>query len=478
MRGGLRPPVVAAVWLMACATGARAQALEASRLLPRSGCAVDCNRDGAVRVDELLRAVSIGLGADPLARCAAADRDGSRDVTVDEILAGIAATLDGCAPSGSDPGPAPWQLVPRQQVISRCGLDPDRLDAADARIARPYAVIRYGQLCHVYYPEGSDPPGEVFSTTKTLGALTTGIAAYQSRDLPRSGRKTGPLADDDRVDHWLDSVTFNPEARIAHVLAMLAHNEDLAYGRRTYTYDIFGSVQINRLSDVINAVVAQDPERLGTNLEQFVQRFVFGPLGMTDSLWSGHNANKLLGFSWISTVLDMARVGLLVLHDGVWSGDRVLDADWTYKMTHPSFEDANTAYGYLTWLNSDSNYTQGLTNGPKQQGPLDPCAPVALWPAYPHGLSEAPDCHYDPPYACDQPLDVGMWFAAGLGGQYIVGHRALDLLLVVKNSPGNAADLWADVRPALVALDPAHPGDEDAFCTDYAAGGYAPDLLD
>ena len=31
---------------------------------------------------------------------------------------------------------------------------------------------------------------------------------------------------------------------------------------------------------------------------------------------------------------------------------RVLDQSWIYQMTHPSFEDANTAYGYPTWLNA------------------------------------------------------------------------------------------------------------------------------
>ena len=476
MRGGPWPSrtAMACAALLVSATAVRA--LETPRALPRTGCAVDCDRDGEVSVDELLRAVSMALGDDSVTRCAAADRDGSRSISVDEILAGIAGNLDGCTPAAPDPGSAPWQPVPRDQVISRCGLDPDLLDAADAQVARPYAVIRYGQLCHFYYPEGSDPPGEVFSTTKTLGALTTGIAVYETRDLPRNGPKTGPLSDADRVDYWLDSFTFNPDAHIAHVLAMLAQNDDLSFGERTYTYDIFGTVQINRLSDVIRAAIAQDAERLGGNVEQFARRFLFEPLGMADSTWTGHDANKVFAFTWVSTVLDMARVGLLILHDGVWSDARILSADWTYKMTHPSFEDANTAYGYLTWLNSDSNFTQGLAPGPKVQGPIDPCAPVAVWPEYPHGLSEATSCNYDPPYVCSDPLDVGMWFAAGLGGQYIVGHRGLDLVMVVKNSPGNAADLWAAVRPALVALDPQHRGDERSFCADYAAGTYAPDL--
>lgn len=462
-----------AVSLLCLSAAAAAQ----DRPLPASGCAVDCNRSGEVEISELLRAVGIGLGAGTVSACAAADRDGNRQVTVDELLAGVASLLEGCPALASDPGPDPWQPVPRHQVISRCGLDPDLLDDADRRVNRRYAVIRYGQLCHVHYPDGSDARGEVFSTTKTLGALTTGIAAWETRDLPRDGRKTGPLSDLDRVDHWLDSFSFNPDAHIAHVLAMLAHNQNLTFGRRAYEYDIAGAVQINRLSDVITTAIAQDPERLGGTVEAFAQRFLFGPLGMADSQWTGGQRNKVLGFTWHSTVLDMARVGLLMLHDGVWAGERVLGADWIYKMTHPSFEDANTAYGYLTWLNSDSNYTQGLGQGSLTQGRMDACAPISVYGEFPHGLSEALDCNYAPPYRCDLGLDVGMWFAAGLGGQYIVGHRGLDLVLVVKDSPAGPAQLWSAVRPALVALDPTYAGDEAAFCAAYASGEHAPDLL-
>lgn len=456
---------------------APALGLDADRPLPRSGCRGDCNRDGAVAIDELLRGVSIALEAGTVAACAAADRDGDRQVTVDELLAGISGALDGCQTDPTEPGTDPWQLVPRDQVVSRCGMDPDLLDAADPIVNRRYAVIRYGQLCHVYYPGGTDPRSEVFSTTKTLGALTTGIAAYETRDLPRDGRKTGPLTDGDLVADWLDSFTFNPDAQIAHVLAMLAHNAELAFGTKTYEYDLVGAVQINRLSDIITTAIAQDPERLGSTLEQFAQRFLFGALGMTNSRWTNGNPNKIFGFSWESTVLDMARVGLLILHDGRWAGQRILSGDWTYKMTHPAFEDANTGYGYLTWLNSDSNHTIGLGTGPKLQLRSDPCGPVALWPEYPHTFSDARDCGYEPPLTCEQTFDVGVFYAAGLGGQYIVGHRGLDLVLVVKDSPAGPGELWSAVRPALVALDPQFAGDEAGFCAAYAAGSYAPDLL-
>jgi len=403
------------------------------------------------------------------------------------LVCALLAVMSGCGDSDDgnssttaalvDPGSGPWVPVAADQVAQRCGLDPTLLAAADAALNRPYAVIRYGQLCHEFYPGGADSVAEVFSATKTMGALVTGIAAYETRNLPRNGRKTGPLSDDDRVDFWLDSFTFNPDARVAHVLAMEAQNRDLSFGKKVFQYDLVGQVQINRLSDVVNTALQQDAGRLGSNLEEFTQRFLYTPLGMRDSVWSKGAPDKIFAYSWETTVRDMARLGVLILHDGQWSGRQLLDPAWTYKMTHVSFEDGNTGYGYLTWLNSDSNYTFGERPGEKSQGPIDACAPVALWPQYPHGLSEAPDCNYEPPYTCQQTFDVGVWYAAGLGGQYIVGHRALDLVLVIKNF-GDAAgpeQLWSAVRPALVAHDAMFRNNEAAFCEQYGRNAYAPD---
>jgi hypothetical protein len=376
----------------------------------------------------------------------------------------------------ADPGSAAWQSVPATEVVQQCGLDPALLAAADTALNRSYAVIRYGKLCHEYYPTGADAREEIFSTTKTMGGVVAGIAAYQTRDLPRTTRKTGPLSDSDRVDHWLDSFTFNQNALVGHVLGMEAHNPDLSYGHKQYQYDLIGQVQINRLSDIVTTALQQDSQRLGNNLEEFTQRFLFQPLGMHDSSWTGGLPDKDFSYSWNTIVRDMARLGLLILHDGMWNGQRLLDASWTYKMTHPSFEDANTGYGYLTWLNSRSNYTFGERGGSKRQGPLDPCAPAALYPSYPHALSGAPNCNYESPHSCEQSFDVGVWYAAGLGGQYIIGHRALDLLLVIKNlgDNGGPAEVWSAVRPALVAYDPVFRGNQPAFCDQYSRNAYAP----
>ncbi len=256
---------------------------------------------------------------------------------------------------------------------------------------------------------------------------------------------------------------------------MLAHNEDLSFGARTFLYDASGTIQINRLSDVLNTAIAQDPDRLGRDVEEFTRRFVFEPLGMRRSRWSGGRPDKIFAYSWEASVRDMARLGLLLVHGGRWNGEQLLSAEWVSRMTHPASEDANTGYGYLTWLNASWGYTFSIR---KLETQLDPCAPVAVNRIFPHGLSEATDCGYQPPYDCEQQLDAGVWYAHGLFGQYIVGHRGLDLVLAVKDfgDLDGPRRLWDAVRPALVALDPEFRGDEAAFCAPYGDNAYAPDL--
>ena len=57
----------------------------------------DCNGDGEVTVDELIRAMNIVLGADgTLDVCPAADSNGDGVVTVDDIIRAVNVALSGC----------------------------------------------------------------------------------------------------------------------------------------------------------------------------------------------------------------------------------------------------------------------------------------------------------------------------------------------------------------------------------------------
>ena len=61
-----------------------------------SVCPGDCNGDGQVSVDEVVRGVNIVLGQAEIGSCRAADPDGNGDVTVEELVVAVRQLLYGC----------------------------------------------------------------------------------------------------------------------------------------------------------------------------------------------------------------------------------------------------------------------------------------------------------------------------------------------------------------------------------------------
>ena len=250
------------------------------------------------------------------------------------------ATQDPALSVYNDPGTGPWVAVPSDALIEECGLDPAILATVDEAAPYSYAIVRYGKLCHEFYHPhmpGRDEIARNISATKILSAKVFGRAVTMGVDLPR------PLSDLDRMDEWITDITFNPDALVAHVLGMIGFNESLAYDQRKFEYDGDGSREITRLSNVVETVIAQDPAHFGggSTTGEFAQREIFDRLGMKHSYWDGES----FAVGWNSTLLDMARLGVLLVHEGVWDQRRLVSQEWIYKMTHPSFEDTNTGYG-------------------------------------------------------------------------------------------------------------------------------------
>jgi hypothetical protein len=424
---------------------------------------------------------SSGTAASAAGRGGASAAGGAGAVAGAPAAGGGAGGASANPPSGDhaylDPGKADWAKVAEADVPSVCKLDVAKLKAAETAATYPWMIVRYGKYCWGHNAD-TFAPAEAYSTTKTLGALVTGMASYQTRMLAKSGPMTGPLSDEDPVTQWIPSPSYNKMAKVAHVLGMVAHDADLSWGKKSFAYDTVGTTEINTLGTMITAAIKQDSARLGTTVAAFTQKFLYEPLGMKNSQWAG----AVFAYTWTVDLKDMARVGVLINNYGMWAGERLVDEQWIYRQTHPSFEDANTGFGYLTWLNSSSNW-QSIDGVKKQEaGTPGTCAPICLHKSYPHGVSEAKDCNYMAPKTCDQKYDVGVWNAEGLGGQLIQGHRGLDLVIVARNAqpggtgPGTAKQVWDAVKGAVIAGDPMYKGDEAMFCKDYGSNNYAPDL--
>ena len=376
-------------------------------------------------------------------------------------------------PTAGSPGSEPWQEVPREQVAAACGLDPAELEAvAPQLLTTPYTVVRHGELCWSGgYPGGTTTPYQVFSITKTLGAILFGMIASRSE-----------LDDTDPVTEWIPAEQLgdiNPQATLAHVLAMTSTKPDLAPGQKgEWSYDTSGDREINKLVGVMNQAIEQQPAAFPgvTNAREFAEQELFAPLGMTQSFWPG----QVIGYSMFSTVEDMSRLGLLLLRKGNWDGEQLLDEQFAYRITHPAFEDTNTGYGYLTQMNAQEGWTYSSGTADLE------CSPYATWPTYPHApFFESVDDNGGS--LLERPQhDIGLAWAAGAGGQKISVHRGLDLVITVRDDvldpeTGGTFEghkrIWREIRPALVALDPVFPGDEESFCTAYQGSAHAPDLL-
>ena len=98
-----------------------------------AACPGDCNNDGEVTIEEIIRGVNIALELSSLSTCSSFDLDGNGAVTVDEIIRGVNAALFGC----SAPAPTPTVLT-RTPSVTTATLAPSP-SATPARTPSPTA---------------------------------------------------------------------------------------------------------------------------------------------------------------------------------------------------------------------------------------------------------------------------------------------------------------------------------------------------
>ncbi len=119
----------------------------------------------------------------------------------------------------------------------------------------------------------------------------------------------------------------------------------------------------------------------GKNIDKLTNRWLTKQIHMSDSGWKTRpwvkpemDANKL-GF--YTSARDMARIGMLLLTNGIWSGKPVIPSNELIE-THKPSQLLNPSYGYLWWLNGQPTLTaRGLTTDG-----LVPSAPGDMYAAF------------------------------------------------------------------------------------------------
>jgi CubicO group peptidase (beta-lactamase class C family) len=94
----------------------------------------------------------------------------------------------------------------------------------------------------------------------------------------------------------------------------------------------------------------------GMEADEYAAEHLFGPLGITNTYWkrTPKGLSDTEGGLYL-TARDLAKIGYLYLHDGVWDGRRLLPEGWVQSSTSPLVDTRpgqprSRKYGYKWWV--------------------------------------------------------------------------------------------------------------------------------
>ncbi|WP_308635268.1 serine hydrolase domain-containing protein [Paenibacillus silvisoli] len=86
----------------------------------------------------------------------------------------------------------------------------------------------------------------------------------------------------------------------------------------------------------------------GISTTEFAERYLFGPLGISDYYWCTCPKGVLIGgFGALLKPADMVKLGQLYLNGGEWNGQRIVTEEWVRESTIKRTENG---YGYHWWV--------------------------------------------------------------------------------------------------------------------------------
>jgi CubicO group peptidase (beta-lactamase class C family) len=109
----------------------------------------------------------------------------------------------------------------------------------------------------------------------------------------------------------------------------------------------YSSGTSNILSGIARATFGGDDEAYW----RFPNDRLFAPLGCRSAVFQTDTVGTFVGSSYVfASARDLARLGLLLLSDGVWRGERLLPEGWVDYLRTPAPADPERHYGAQTWL--------------------------------------------------------------------------------------------------------------------------------
>ena len=232
-------------------------------------------------------------------------------------------------------------------------------------MARSLLVLRNGKLVAEAYPHD---PGDrhrianIQSMTKSFTSVLTGIALQQGLldSVHQSFYSIYP--------EWFANAPEKKEITIYHAMTMTT---GIDFDNGTDTKTMY-ETEMNTVEFILSLPQEYEPGvvfhyhdgspqlvsaavqyQYGQSFSQFANQFLFQPLGITDYQWEeAHDGNTFGAFSLYLKPRDLAKFGQLLLHEGKWNNQQIVDSAWIHEATQPIVNSMSlgTPYGYYFWI--------------------------------------------------------------------------------------------------------------------------------
>jgi CubicO group peptidase (beta-lactamase class C family) len=216
-------------------------------------------------------------------------------------------------------------------------------------------VIHHGRIVQEWYSRAYSTPMYGMSTTKSVAGLLVGMLIDDGRI------KSMDATVCDFIVTWCTGV--RSKVTVRHLLSMtsgLPMMRDSSVGfvkdknayvtsltpttepGSTWAYSNEGAQLLSPLLD----------RAAGEPIQDYARRRLFEPLGMKNTRLHVYPEHAWTYADMETTARDFARIGILMLQQGVWNGRQVVSRDWLRKSTQPS-QSLNPRYGLLWWIDPE-----------------------------------------------------------------------------------------------------------------------------
>jgi CubicO group peptidase (beta-lactamase class C family) len=274
----------------------------------------------------------------------------------------------GAATAGEDPGLGGTDL--QQAWPADRGVDANTLVSLSEWLrsqnldVHSLLVIKDDKLIFERYSKGltRDHNYELYSITKGVTALLAGLLIDE-----------GKISLDDKVSSILEKwrpdlaqdFADKQDIKVRHILTMssgLQYNfkpkndpiyyeepDRLKLAARTHPKIAPGQeFEYTDINPILAAAVLS--AAAGMPIEKYAEEKLFKPLGMKNYAWDRADGKGLVSAGWGLRLrpVDMAKVGLLVMHDGRWQNQQIVPAAWIRQMVSPGVV---PYFGNYWWIN-------------------------------------------------------------------------------------------------------------------------------